>query len=376
LSSVLASASRPAPPAVAAPALLPEAAPHRQSRLIGGIARLLLEKRSLPVQLAVGLAAVAAATGLRMAVDGSLPPGFPFLTFFPAVLIAAVFGSLRIGIATAILSGLIAWIWFIPPKGALSTDPQALVAMAFYVLVTATELFFIAMTAHALRQMRKALARADDLALSRDLMFAELQHRVSNNLSTVGALLRMQSGKVGSAEAKQALLEATQRLNTVARIQRSLYSPDLQEVQVRPFLTQLAQDTLTSFGEDKAVDLTVTAQDFRLSQDRAIPFGLVASEMMMNALEHGQPATGRGALIVTFDLADDLETAGASAVLTVTDNGPGLPDGVTVDTATGLGIGIARQFARQLDGTLTMTPRPGTPGAIARLVFPLRPVAA
>ncbi len=335
--SVLASAVRPAPLAAA----VPEAAPRRQSRFIGGIARLLLEERSLPVQLAVGVAAVAAATGLRVAVDDSLPPGFPFLTFFPAVLISAVFGSLRIGIATAIVSGLIAWIWFIPPIGALSTEPQALVAMAFYAAVTATELFFIAMTAHAFRQMRKALARADDLALSRDLMFAELQHRVSNNLSTVGALLRMQSGKVASAEAKQALLEATQRLNTVARIQRSLYSPDLQEVEVRPFLTQLAEDTVKSFGEDKAVDLTVTAEDFRLSQDRAIPFGLVASEMMMNALEHGQPASGRAALTVTFDLADDVEPTGPAAVLTIADNGPGLPDGVTIDNATSLGIGIA-----------------------------------
>ncbi len=82
------------------------------------MARLLLEPRRLPVQIAVGVAAVAAATLLRVAVDDSLPPGFPFLTFFPAVLIAAVFGSLPVGIAAAVASGLIAWVFFIPPRAA------------------------------------------------------------------------------------------------------------------------------------------------------------------------------------------------------------------------------------------------------------------
>ncbi len=247
--------------------------------------------------------------------------------------------------------------------------------MGFYVLVTTTELFFIALTAQALRRMREAALRADALARSRDLMFAELQHRISNNLATVGALLRMQSGKVASADARQALLEATQRLNTVSRIQRSLYSPDMQEVELRAFLQQLAADTVDSFGAQRAVDLAVTAQEFRLPQDRAIPFGLVASEMMMNALEHGAPAQGRAALGVAFDLVADPATGAAMARLQITDNGPGLPEGTATDDDTSLGLTIARQFARQLDGALVIERRTDAPGTRAQLTFPVAPAA-
>lgn len=342
------------------------------TRLMDAIAGLLRDDRSLWWQLLLCAVSVVVATLLRLLVDPILPPGYPFLTYFPAVLLVALFGSLWIGTVTAILSGLIAWIFFLPPVGGLSFDPPTLGALAFYALVVATELFFIGMTAHSLRQLRAALRRADDLARSRDLMFSELQHRVSNNLATVGALLRMQATQLSSQDARQALLEATQRLNTVARIQRSLHAPNMQEVALRPFLDQLARDTVNSLASPRAVTLTVSVQDFSLSPDRAIPFGLVASEMLMNALEHGRPATGEALLHVNLALCEEADH-GPHAVLTIEDNGPGLPAGVDPDASSSLGLTIARQFARQLDGRLTLAPSPSGTGTQARLVIPVRP---
>jgi len=347
-----------------APAEFPPPADDRPGpdAMTGGLSRLLLARRGLAAQVAISAATVAVATWVRHAVDASLPPGFPFLTFFPAVMLVAILASLRAGIAVAVVCGLIAWAWFIPPRGALSVEPPALVAMGFYAAITAAELFFIGMTAEALRQMQAARLRADAMARSRDLMFSELQHRVSNNLATIGALLRMQAGRVQNPEAKQALVQAMQRLTTVARLQRSLHAPDEQEVEVSGFLAQLARDTLDSAAAEDAA-LTVEAEEFRLNPDRAIPFGLVASEMVMNALEHGRPAKGRPALAVRFAVQ------GPEAVLEIADNGPGLPEGHDIARTGSLGLGIAVQFARQLGGDLTLANGTGG-GAVARLRFP------
>ncbi|RZK86121.1 MAG: DUF4118 domain-containing protein [Methylobacterium sp.] len=61
------------------------------------------------------LTASALALGLRFALDDILPPGFPYLTFFPAVILTTFFFGLRPGITCATLSGFAAWYFFIPP---------------------------------------------------------------------------------------------------------------------------------------------------------------------------------------------------------------------------------------------------------------------
>lgn len=57
---------------------------------------------------AFAAAAFAIAFALRYALDGELPPGFPYLTFFPAVIVTAFFAGIREAIAVAVLCGLAA----------------------------------------------------------------------------------------------------------------------------------------------------------------------------------------------------------------------------------------------------------------------------
>ncbi len=53
-----------------------------------------------------------------------LPPGFPFLTFFPAIMLTAFIGGTRPGILCAVLSVLSAWYWFIPPFMSFVVDTR------------------------------------------------------------------------------------------------------------------------------------------------------------------------------------------------------------------------------------------------------------
>lgn len=335
------------------------------------MSRILLEQRSIASQATIAATVVAIATALRLAVAHSLPPGFPFLTFFPAVLITAVFASVRAGVVAAVLCGLIAWYWFIPPFNGISLDAPALIAMAFYAAITATELFFIALSTQALQHVQAERERSLAVARSRDLMFSELQHRVSNNLATIGALLRMQSNKVASPDAKQALLESMQRLNTVARIQRSLYCPGNQEIEARSFLTHLATDTRDSFTSQTDAVVDVISDTFYIGSEQAIPFGLVASELIMNALEHARPPTGPTQVTIRCRLLPVGADGQRWLSLTIADNGPGISPDRDVVNSGSLGISIATQFARNLGGSLTMENRAGAPGAVAELQFPV-----
>lgn len=354
--------------ASAAPDVYPST-PVPHARSVAWLARIFLRRRSPLAQAAIGLAALGLATGIRFTLDAVLPPGLPFLTFFPAVLLTAVFASVQAGVVIALGGGILAWSFFLGPEGTTWAPSHGILALGFYAAVTATELFFIWAARTALAEAEAARARADALARTGDLMFAELQHRVSNNLTTIGALLRMQSNTLANPEAKQALVQAMQRLNTVARIQRNLHSPDLQSVDLRDLLKQLARDTVESFAATEAVGLTFDCASVCLPQDQAVPFGLVASELLMNALEHGRPATGPARLAVSCTVED-----GPLIVFSLRDNGSSLPPDFEIGASSGLGMTIAAQFARQLQGTLTLAAPKDGPGTLATLRFPPAPV--
>jgi two-component system, sensor histidine kinase PdtaS len=146
----------------------------------------------------------------------------PFITLFPAILIAALIGGLWVGVIVAVLSGAAAWYWFLPPSATFALQwPGGYVLWALFAFTCAIQLYVI-----------QALNRAvDELLIARDrsaTMFQELQHRVANNLQFVASLLRLKRRALESdPSAGERLFESAQsRLETMARLHRRLYSPD------------------------------------------------------------------------------------------------------------------------------------------------------
>ena len=129
--------------------------------------------------------------------------------------------------------------------------------------------------------------RANALATSRSLMFSELQHRISNNLSTVAALL-LQSQLVADETARQALVASQTRIRSISLLQRRLHSPDLQMLDAAEYLREVLHDVVEVTGAGD-VDLDFSADSLPLPHDTAVPLGLIASELVMNAIEHGAP---------------------------------------------------------------------------------------
>ena len=306
--------------------------------------------------------AVVVSVGLRQALDESLPPGFPYLTFFPAVLLTAFLAGVKESIVVAALCGLAAWYFFIAPPGSFALTATSAVALGFYVFIVATQIAFIHIAKRALRRLAEEKARSAALAEARGLMFQELQHRVSNHLQVVSSLLKIQRREVTDPAAQAALDAASARLALVARIQRQLHDPASQEIDVARFLRELSADLATAAGGRDGPAVEVEAQTLRMPAEKAVPFGLIAAELVSNAVEHG--ADGAASRIHVA-LA---EPRPGHLRLEVADDGPGLPPGFDLDTAPSLGLTIARQFAAQLGGSLTMASDRGTRAVLA---FPL-----
>lgn len=304
------------------------------------------------------------ATGLiaRWALSDAFPPGFPFLTFFPAVVLSAFLFGRGPGILAAVLCGLLAWYFFIPPVMSFALTPGVGVALGFYVGVVAVDLLLIDWMQRGTARLRQERERSQMLAERSQLLFSELQHRVSNNLQMVGAVLALQQRSVSDPAARQALSDASNKLQTIGRIQRQLYDPSGDRQTLERMLPDLVHDVLSTAGRSGVTAAVDVDAHIMLPPDALIPVALIVAETIANAVEHGFADRDTGHIAV------QMRANAAAVTLTIADDGAGPPPDFSAAAATSLGLRISRTLADQLGGSFDLSPRDGG-GAIATLRF-------
>ncbi|WP_245829574.1 sensor histidine kinase [Sphingomonas dokdonensis] len=295
------------------------------------------------------IAAVGLALWLRHAADATLPSGFPFLTFFPAVILVSVLLGARYGAVAAALGGVLSWYYFIPPAYTFKLDAGSLAAMGFYALVVVTDVLIIHWLQRANGYLAAERERNAALAHTRALLFDELQHRVSNNLQAVAGLLALQRRRVTDPQAAATLAEASQRVALIGRISRRLYDSDENGRDLAAFLTALLDDVVEANGRSDIARRVDCPPDLKLSTEQALPVALVVAESIANAIEHGLPDHRAPAIAIEV-LAD-----GREIQISVVDNGGTLPPDFTVEATDSLGLSIATMLARQTGGSYAVT---------------------
>ena len=298
---------------------------------------------------------------VRWQLDPVLPPGFPFLTFFPAIILTSFIAGLGPGILAAVLGTVASWYVFVPPAFSFALTPESALALAFFVISIAITMAIIQVMQGALSRLGDEQARSARLAEQRELLFTELQHRISNNLQVVSALMNLQRSGLSDAQARQALSEASQRLALIAKLNRKLHDPANAGLDLKAFLRELCQDVSEAAGITDPGCNVKGPDGVALPADKAVPLALIVTELLNNSIEHG--FAGRE----TGDLRMALERAGDEAiVLTVQDNGHGLPAGFDPRQGKSLGLRIVQSLAQQIGARLEMFSDEGT---TCRLTF-------
>jgi two-component sensor histidine kinase len=92
-----------------------------------------------------------------------------------------------------------------------------------------------------------------------------------------------------------------------------------------------------------------------VGMDQAVPCGLIISELVSNALKYAFPEGRSGRIAVELAFAPDQRM-----VLTVADDGVGLPAGLDPAHASTLGLHLVSALTGQLMGTLEVERGRGT----------------
>lgn len=206
----------------------------------------------------------------------------------------------------------------------------------------------------------------DRALLSKDATIREIHHRVKNNLQTVAALLRLQSRRTPSQQARQSLGESVRRVTSIALVHEALSTSVDESVD----LDKLLDNVLPMVGEVATAETTSSDPQVRLSRigtfgivaaEIATPLVMVVSELVQNSLGHAFEDGRRGTIEIEAQ-----RTARELEVL-IRDDGVGLPPDFSLESTEGLGLQIVRTLVEsELRGTLELQER-SSGGTVARL---------
>jgi two-component system, sensor histidine kinase PdtaS len=198
------------------------------------------------------------------------------------------------------------------------------------------------------------LRRREMELVSKDATIREIHHRVKNNLQTVAALLRMQSRRMVSDEAKQGLEQAMRRVATIALVHETLSQGLAQNVDFDELIGRQFRLSAEVASPTQAVRTERSGEFGELPSEFATPLALVINELVTNAVEHGL-AGRHGTVLLTARRS----RSGEEELLTVSveDDGVGLPE---EPRREGLGLQIVRTLVTsELGGRIEWTARDG-----------------
>jgi two-component sensor histidine kinase len=238
---------------------------------------------------------------LRAWLDPLMPTGFPFLTFFPAVVICGFVFGVKQGILIGILSGLSAWYFFITPFR-FDFSPGTLLAMALYVFVIVTDLTLIHLIMRAYRAEIAARERSQQLADRQEVMAQELDHRLKNIFATINAIISLSLKNASSADELAARLRdrltALGRSNLLLRGLREGEDASLQSVVFQ------ALEPFSIVGTSR---FQASGPRVPIGGQTVVVLSLILHELGTNAAKYGALSVSSGQISLTWEIRPSAE---------------------------------------------------------------------
>jgi two-component sensor histidine kinase len=212
------------------------------------------------------------------------------------------------------------------------------------------------------RKLQEALER-------HEVLLKEVNHRVKNSLQVVSSMLSLQGKAAGDPVLSAHLAEASMRITTVGRAyDRLAYKADYETMELNGYLRDVSKDIMAAVAPSELIFEAVG--EIQFSADRAILVALIINELASNASKYAYAGkAGGGNIWVKVEPSSD-----RTILITVRDEGVGLPAGFDPAKSRGLGTRLIMALAGQLGAEFVPAPA-GAVGTRVTLRVPLERVA-
>ena len=182
----------------------------------------------------------------------------------------------------------------------------------------------------------------------KEALLKEVHHRVKNNLQIITSLLSLQSNGIEDVRYANMIKDSQNRIKSMALVHELLYkSKDLSRIDISEYLNSLTTNISRSYSHSTGhVTLYTDIEEIRIDVDRAVPLGIIVTELVSNAYKYAFPEGMKGEIRV------ELHRKEKKIILVISDNGVGLPDCFQIEKTSTLGLQLVELLTQQIDGTL------------------------
>jgi two-component sensor histidine kinase len=204
----------------------------------------------------------------------------------------------------------------------------------------------------SLASMHDARKKLSQEVQEKDLVMRRLHHRIKNDLTLVESMIDLRQAGHENTTMAMVLEDFRSRIRSIMAVHECLYhSGDLESISGSSFFDELVHN-LNRFlhGRSDAIKLVVEIDDCTLDSDQAMALGMVATELVSNAIRHGYPDGRTGTVRLS------LLRAGPALDLVVEDDGCGFPVGFDFSAVSALGLALVKSIVGNNNGSMTFNP--------------------
>lgn len=177
----------------------------------------------------------------------------------------------------------------------------------------------------------------------KEILLAEVFHRVKNNMNIVTSLLNLKKNSTDSFEVREALEECRSRVYSMALVHQKVFnSRNIVSLNFKEYADDLVKDIINSLNGSRSVKTKLHMEDVFLELSNAIPCGLILNELITNSYKYAGPNKEQ------IEIGISLKTVDGMIELQVRDNGPGIEKGAQ-NKPNSLGIELIRSLAEQIN---------------------------
>ena len=193
--------------------------------------------------------------------------------------------------------------------------------------------------------------RISESLREKNILLAEIHHRVKNNLAVISGLLQMQMWNLEDESAKIALQHSQLRIQSIALVHEKLYQNEtFANINISDFARELVDAVSDAFKQpEQNIKLNYRMDDIKMNVNQAVPLSLLLNECIVNCYKHAFKNSDTGEINI------ELDTIGKKVQIKVADNGHGLPESFDFENQQTLGVTLIRTLVSQLRGEANYT---------------------
>jgi ligand-binding sensor domain-containing protein/two-component sensor histidine kinase len=201
----------------------------------------------------------------------------------------------------------------------------------------------------------------------KEVLLKEVHHRVKNNLQIITSLLNLQGRHITDPAALGVLREIKDRIKSISMLHQRLYQrEELSCIDLSDYVQTLCKSLFASYGvREDHVRLEFDIPSLQLDIDTALTLGLIVNELVSNTLKYAFPDQRKGTLLIQLT-----RTTETDYILTISDDGTGLPKNFEEKMTTSFGLQLVSSLIKKLHGSLKFYSQGGTQIRVQFVILP------